>query len=161
MTTTTHPKGYLKGCNCDRCERQRTRQREYMRTYKHPDPEKVRENDREKRRKRAARRHGGAAEWARMWAEQDGRCYLCQRPMLPGQEIHVDHDHTCCYNPKDTDSCSYCRRGLTHAACNQIWGLAAENPDVLRAIASQGERVAEATRARITAKPEQGELLPA
>ena len=40
--TTAHPSGYLKGCNCDRCEQARARSREHAKTYRHPDPARLR-----------------------------------------------------------------------------------------------------------------------
>jgi hypothetical protein len=107
--------------------------------------------------------HGGAIEWARMYDEQQGLCYLCLRPLPDDRsKVHVDHDHSCC-DPgprgRRTRSCQYCRRGLTHERCNQIWGLAAEDPELLRVMASQGERVGEETRQRIAAKPWEQPLL--
>lgn len=106
------------------------------------------------------RRHGGPDEWARMWQEQNGLCYLCLRPLPDSRaNIHVDHDHDCCPSGRDTTSCRYCRRGLTHERCNQIWGLAKEDPALLRTMAAEGERVRDETRMRIAAKPHaQGEL---
>jgi hypothetical protein len=115
------------------------------------------------KRQRVRTQHGGPSEWARMYAGQDGLCYLCLRPLPDDRsKVHVDHDHSCC-DPgprgRNTDSCQYCRRGLTHERCNQIWGLARENPELLRAIAGNGERVAAETRARIAAKSWQQLLL--
>jgi hypothetical protein len=109
-------------------------------------------------------RHGGDAEWARMWGEQHGRCYLCLRPLPEDRKgIHVDHDHSCCDpGPKgrNTDSCQHCRRGLTHERCNQIWGLANEDAELLRIMACEGERVQNETRLRIATRAyEQGALI--
>lgn len=101
------------------------------------------------------KRHGGIDEWARMYAEQNGLCYLCKQPLpTDGKDVHVDHDHTCCPGGKVTESCSACRRGLAHAWCNQIVGLAGENMDVLRAIIINFEPVSAQARARIAAKPQ-------
>jgi hypothetical protein len=139
------------------------------------NPEKVRQYAREAARRNPARarekgqarsmkRHGGQDEWARMYQAQDGLCYLCQRP-LPADRarIHVDHDHDCCPpgpGGRTIQSCQYCRRGLTHERCNQIWGLAAEDPALLRIIAAEGARVKDETRQRITMKTDtQGELI--
>ena len=88
--------------------------------------------DREKHKARKGgvkQRHGGPDEWARMFAEQDGKCYLCLQPLPEDcKDVHVDHDHSCCPGTKgDSRSCRYCRRGLTHQACNQVWGLVREN----------------------------------
>lgn len=102
-------------------------------------------------------RHGGPDEWARLYEAQEGLCYLCLRPLPENRtSVHVDHDHSCCDpGPKGraTRSCQYCRRGLAHERCNQIWGLAREDPDMLRAIADQGERVRDETLRRIAGKP--------
>lgn len=101
-------------------------------------------------------RHGGEGEWARMWQDQDGLCYLCLRPLPEDRSaIHVGHDHACCDpGPKgrSTDSCRYCRRGLTRERCNQIWGLAMEDAGLLRTMAREGERVRDETRRRIASK---------
>lgn len=112
-------------------------------------------NHRERKRASYMKRHGGIDEWARMFADQDGLCYLCQEPLPEdGRDVHVDHDHSCCaVGPRESRSCQYCRRGLTHQACNQIWGLARENPALLRVLADNGERVGAETRLRIAVKP--------
>jgi hypothetical protein len=115
---------------------------------------------REKGRASYMKRHGGSEEWARMFAAQGGCCYLCLKPLpVDGTDVHVDHDHSCCPGTKsETRSCRYCRRGLTHQMCNQIWGLAREDPDMLRVMAEQGERVRAETLRRIASKPVQGDL---
>lgn len=106
------------------------------------------------------KRHGGLDEWARLFEAQNGLCYLCGEPLeLAAQnEIHVDHDHDCCPGGKRTASCSYCRRGLAHAWCNQIIGLAGEDMQMLRTIIANFEPVQAETRRRISAKPEQDTL---
>jgi hypothetical protein len=120
------------------------------------NPEKFRQEERVTYMKR----HDGIDEWARMWKAQQGRCYLCQRPLPEdGSRVAVDHDHSCCPSGQHTQSCRYCRRGLTHQACNQIWGLAREDPELLRVMADQGERVSAETRQRIVRKAQQQELL--
>lgn len=127
------------------------------------DPEKERQKRREQSRKRTPRerrveymkRHGGIDEWARMWDAQDGCCYLCGKTLegVPQQMIAVDHDHDC--HPSNrgrTESCQYCRRGLTHAWCNQLIGLAGEDMGMLRAIIANFERVNAETKARIASR---------
>lgn len=121
----------------------------YQREWRKANPGKARAIDRRKREKRS--NHGGPDEWARMFEAQAGCCYLCRRPLLPGQDIHVDHDHTHCPGGRVTRSCPACRRGLAHAACNQIWGLAMEDPGLLRTIAEEGKLAADAARERIAA----------
>lgn len=96
-------------------------------------------------------RHGPdiAEAFAAMWSEQDGRCYLCGRPLVR-DKTHIDHDHTCC---PDRKSCAYCRRGLACGPCNSLIGYAGDDPALLRMIADNLERVIGPTRERIAAKP--------
>ena len=103
------------------------------------------------------RRHGlNASEaFAEFWSLQDGRCYLCGDD-LQRESAQIDHDHVCCPRNK---TCDYCRRGLACAACNVIIAQARDDPDRLRRIADNFQPVLAATRARITAKPEQQTLL--
>ena len=103
------------------------------------------------------KRHGGIDEWARLYDAQNGLCYLCGQTLegVPQRLIAVDHDHDCCPGGKVTESCSACRRGLAHAWCNQLIGMAGEDMDVLRAIIVNFERVNELTKQRITAKQHQ------
>lgn len=95
-------------------------------------------------------RHGMRAEdFARMVADQDGRCYLCgdELPDDP-QKVHIDHDHTCC---PDGKSCPACRRGLACRDCNHIIGLAHDDPDRLRRIADALRIARRAAAPRIAA----------
>lgn len=107
-----------------------------------------------KERIKYMKRHGGIGEWARLYQAQNGCCYLCGETLegVPQKMIAVDHDHDCCESGKDTKSCSACRRGLAHAWCNQLIGLAGEDMDVLRAIIANFERVNAETKARIAAR---------
>lgn len=61
-----------------------------------------------------------------MFAKQGGRCALCRE--LPDEEHHpelvVDHDHA-------TGEV----RGLLHARCNALLGMARDDPSTLRAAA--------------------------
>lgn len=106
-------------------------------------------------------RHRGLDRPA-LHAAQGGDCYLCLRPMspLPSRQVHADHDGTCPLcgpsTAKGTRSCPACRRGLAHAACNQLIGLAGEDTAVLRLIADSFAPVRAAVRERIAAKAEQG-----
>ena len=90
-----------------------------------------------------------AEVFAAMWAEQDGKCYLCAEPLVPGRTTHVEHDHSCCPRGR---TCAVCRRGLACERCNHIVGQAHDNPELLRRIADNFEPVLIATRARIAAK---------
>lgn len=118
-------------------------------------------HDPAKERVKYMKRHGGIDEWARLYDAQNGCCYLCGQTLegVPQRLIAVDHDHDCCPGGQDTQSCSACRRGLAHAWCNQILGLAGEDMEVLRAIIVNFERISPHTKQRIAAKPHaQGEL---
>jgi hypothetical protein len=76
-------------------------------------------------------------EWsAAAWQRQEGRCYLCGDPMDIDKAV-IDHDHDCC--PKNS-SCSNCRRGLAHYACNFLVGEAKDSPERLRKIADNLEK---------------------
>jgi hypothetical protein len=103
-------------------------------------------------------------DWARMFAAQAGRCYLCgceldtsgasrSGPTSP----HLDHVHDHC-GPKKT--CAICRRGIACAPCNLIVGWAKDDPDLLVRIADALRTANVAARARIAAAPAvvQGEL---
>lgn len=86
------------------------------------------------------RMHGldWAVWWELTWNKQHGMCYLCGEELSRRlRESHIDHDHSCCPVNK---SCWNCRRGIVHGQCNQIVGLAKENPEKLRRIADQLER---------------------
>lgn len=154
-------KSWCKGCvNGQDRDGYAERKAAPVRPYGVLSPEEIGEHRRQSSRKKQLKRHGGEAERARMLTKQGGCCYLCERPFLPGDVIHVDHDHACCdpgLRGRNTRSCWYCRRGLAHAACNQIWGLAKENPDLLMVIAENGERVGEKTRLRMAGRSARGQ----
>lgn len=92
--------------------------------------------------------------WDALWAEQDGRCYLCERPLDP-TKTHIDHDHRCC--PQGT-SCLLCRRGMACDLCNVIAGFAADDPDLLIVIAKNLRAAIELATERIASKSSQPEL---
>jgi Recombination endonuclease VII len=142
----------------------------YSRSYRQANPEKVTETKQRHRARnlekvrqqdRTGKRwqvHGmRPSDWARRFAEQDGLCCYCHRPLSPdgGREVVVDHDHSCC-GPKK--SCSACQRGLAHSACNKIIGLAYEDPDMLEEIAASLRTLSAEARVRIAGKPVQGEF---
>ena len=107
--------------------------REKNRAWREANPEKVREN---MRRWRAA---GGRPPWQRrrnaavaeLWDEQDGRCYLCEQPVLL-EHVHLDHDHRCC--PR-LEFCSFCIRGVACRGCNHMVGNAGDDPARLELVA--------------------------
>ncbi len=88
------------------------KRRAYSRQWKKEHPEQVKANKRKswakvsqdpevRAKARAANRrfvHGPNfdAMWAGMWDAQKGLCYLCEEPLVPGFDTHIDHDHSCC-----------------------------------------------------------------
>lgn len=133
-------------------QRRRTRdRREYSRNYM---------RQRYQQNPWAARKytHGRdiAEVFAAMWDAQHGLCYLCDDPLRPGRETHIEHDHRCCPN---AHSCAYCRRGLACHRCNAVTGHAGDDPARLRLIADRLEAASAAVTARLATKPQQGELL--
>lgn len=83
--------------------------------------------------------------WDVLFAAQLGNCYLCLEPMSdPGQSrLATDHDHNCC---PGAPSCGRCIRGIAHGRCNQLIGMAYDDPARLRVIADR----LEAAQKRIT-----------
>jgi hypothetical protein len=121
--------------------------REYKRRYYRASGSKVRQNVLEGSHGREI-----AADWAAMWAAQQGRCYLCERDMGP-DDAHVEHWHGCAaHGPKK--SCRYCRRGLAHEHCNLVVGHAADDPSLLRIIADNLERANADIAARQAVMPQ-------
>jgi hypothetical protein len=70
-----------------------------------------------------------AEEYARMFAEQDGKCAICGRTGEETggrwQRLGVDHDH-------QTDAV----RGLLCAPCNSAIGLLQDDPEIVMAAAA-------------------------
>lgn len=93
--------------------------------------------------------------FAQLWAEQDGRCYLCGEPLAPGRTTHIDHDHACCPKGK---TCSYCRRGLACERCNHVLGHASDSVELLRRIADNFEPVNARIKAQLASRDVQGTL---
>lgn len=118
--------------------------RERHRRWREANPEKMREHSRRYREANGRdgwlrRNHGMyPGDWAVLWVAQDGRCYLCGEPLPDDSaKVHIDHDHRCC---PPNRSCRACRFGLAHSQCNQLVGMAADDPIKLLRIA--GNRVA-------------------
>ena len=126
--------------------------------------ERYRDNYRPRRAATAAVRHlrqahGGMRpeDWAEMFAVQAGRCCYCERPLPEDRkQVHIDHDHSCTCGPLHT--CWACRRGLACHACNQLIGLAGDDPRRLELIAANLRRLKADAQERINTKPAQGEL---
>lgn len=133
---------------CRACSRERSKaaaqrpeRKEYARAWYAANRDKTNANNRKWRASHDPfaywlwRCHGLRPEdWAALWAAQDGRCYLCDGEMEKpngtlkrngGTTAVIDHDHSCCPRGK---SCSICRRGLAHVACNSAVGLLFDDP---------------------------------
>lgn len=131
--------------------------------WRDANPDKVRESN---RRRYAADRQRHAVDallykhrmtleqWAALWDSQDGRCYLCRRPMsreLTGREgAVIDHDHSCCGPRK---SCRFCRRGMACRLCNLVIGCAGDDPARLRLVAHNLEAAMRSLAARQADRP--------
>ena len=77
---------------------------------------------------------------ASMYAEQDGKCAICQRPLPKGKNTHVDHDHSI------TDGSPNVRALLCHSD-NLMIGRAHEDAARLRAGADYLEKMHQKLRA--------------
>jgi hypothetical protein len=120
---------------------------ERRRLWRIENPEAARKRDRDGDRRRKTKRKPAVPpeEWAAMWEQQDGRCYLCGTPL--NGKVHVDHDHSCC--PQNR-SCRICRRGLACSQCNMAIGLANDDPGRLRQMADALEAAQAAVGRRRT-----------
>lgn len=82
-------------------------------------------------RQRASRYGLSSGRYAQIMRDQDGLCPVCGEP-LDDSSLFIDHDHACCPTRK---SCGRCVRGLLHAQCNTLLGMAGDSPIRLRAAA--------------------------
>lgn len=87
----------------------------------------------------------------RLWREQDGQCYLCERPVELADAV-LDHDHRCC--PLDA-YCSYCVRGVACNGCNQAIGILKDDPGLLELVAHNLRTKLTEVSERLASKPEQ------
>lgn len=93
----------------------------------------------ESKRQHLRHRYGITLEaWEQAISDQDGKCYLCDRPLDFDQPrtIHVDHDHSCCAGKK---SCGKCIRGIACDPCNRGVGYFSDDPDLMRRVADNLE----------------------
>lgn len=116
--------------------------------------EQVRERYARNREQRLAQRlyanHGiWPDQWAAMWDAQNGRCYLCGKPLDPDNAA-LDHDHSCC--PKNK-SCQVCRRGLAHGGCNTAIGFFLDDPDLMERAAAELRAAKQRVEQRKAAAP--------
>ena len=73
---------------------------------------------------------------ADLFAEQDGLCAACLKPITLGS-CAVDHDHNHCPGEK---GCRECVRGLIHRNCNTGIAFFGDDPQKLRSAADYLER---------------------
>jgi len=73
-----------------------------------------------------------ADDYYSMLEAQGGTCAVCDRypEDVPGRSkrLVIDHDHKCCPGSK---ACGKCVRGLLCGPCNQMLGLAGDDPELL------------------------------
>lgn len=126
-------------------EEERARYNEQAREYREANRYRIAG---EQRRRREQEWHGKGTR-AALWKEQDGRCYLCGRPLGPELMAVIEHDHRCC---PPNRSCPDCRRGLACSPCNQIIGFAHDDADLLERIAANLRPAVAAVTARLAAR---------
>lgn len=104
-------------------------------------------NERRERRDRQWHKSNGFR--AAMWEAQDGKCYLCERPLGPGLMAVVEHDHRCCPAGR---SCADCRRGLACNRCNRVIAFVYDDADLLERIAANLRPAVEAVTIRLATR---------
>jgi hypothetical protein len=65
-------------------------------------------------------------KFEKMKEDQEGKC-ACGRVLKGRTDIHVDHDHSCCFRK----SCGKCVRGLLCQRCNTVLGMLEEDKRLL------------------------------
>lgn len=142
------------GCTCGKHNKQRrinwddpevrkTYNRDMARKIRTANPELSREAARrwQERNPYYVKYRITRADWEKMFADQQGCCYLCGGgfDLENRKAIHIDHDHECCPSGRDGPSCGKCIRGLACRTCNQGIGAFMDDPDLM-------ERAAKALR---------------
>lgn len=87
---------------------------------------------------RAKRCELSTVEQVDLFHAQNDVCYLCEEP-LDFDLAHIDHDHS--HETCQGHGCKVCVRGLTHNQCNTGIGLFGENPERMRRVADNLERM--------------------
>ena len=95
--------------------------------------------------------------FAAILAAQDGCCAGCGKPLVFGtrQQVHVDHDHTCCPGKK---TCGRCIRCVLCGACNIGIARFDHDPARMRRVADWLEAANARVAERRADTPAQGEL---
>jgi Recombination endonuclease VII len=127
------------------------------RAWRDANPEKVRENMRRWLASGGNPHRRRIETTARLWREQDGRCYLCEKP-VPLEDAVLEHDHRCCPRMK---FCAVCIRGASCPRCNHVIGHAEDDPDRLELIARNLRAKLAEVGEQIASKPAQLSLLDA
>jgi hypothetical protein len=61
----------------------------------------------------------------KLYDEQGGKCFICQRATGRSKNLAVDHDHSCC---PELPACGKCCRALLCSPCNQLLGQLRDDP---------------------------------
>lgn len=141
-------------------ERVRRYKEENREAYREADARRYAANPEKGRSQGLKRRHGlDDVGWARMWAEQEGRCYLCERKLdfSSSRLVVVEHWHGCTAHDPEF-SCTACRRGLACIKCNIVVGIVEDEPELLRLMADRLEAANNSVRRRQAKAPQRLQL---
>lgn len=71
-------------------------------------------------------------DYDKLYAGQNGRCWICQRATGAAKRLAVDHDHGCTAGHPPDRACRLCVRGLLCGRCNHdVIGHLRSDPDAL------------------------------
>lgn len=73
----------------------------------------------------------GPGDYAKLYAGQNGRCWICQRATGASRKLSVDHDHRCQLGHDPKQGCRACIRGLLCRRCNDLLGHVRDDPEAL------------------------------
>jgi hypothetical protein len=122
---------------------------------RHPERQREIARDWQRKQREAGKitpeRQRKAEAVSALLAEQDGRCYLCERH-LALEDAVLEHDHRCC---PPSRYCGYCIRGAAHPNCNFAIGYLADDPGLLELVGRNLRAKLAETDARLASKPKQ------